>query len=355
MADEDDTGEKTEEPSQHKMEEFRAKGQVAISKELNAILALFVAIMVVILSSFYMYEVMSEFFEWAYNLNFKLIFADQEKFKGVLQYSVLVVLKSILPILVAMFVIAIVSNVVQVGFVFAPEILEWDPNRINPLNGIKRLFSTKTLFDTLKGVFKLVVVTFVTYLILKKEIVSFGGLIHVGFLESFLFGKAIFLKVVMMILIGLTIVAVADFAWEKYQYRQKLLMSKQEVKEEHKEREGNPEIKQRIRSIQREMSRRRMMAKVPEADAIISNPTHISVAIKYDPQAMVAPMVIAKGADFVALKIREIAKSHNIPIIENVPLARSLYQTVKIGEIIPRDLYKSVAQIIAFILKKKKK
>src|SRR5690606_1090678 len=146
-----------------------------------------------------------------------------------------------------------------------------------------------------------------------------------------------------------------DYAWEKYSYRKKLMMTRQELKEENKEQNGNPEIKQKIRAIQRQMASKRMMSEIPNADVIITNPTHISIVVKYDAVTMIAPQVIGKGSDHLALKIREIAKKHDIPIVENVPLARALYKTVKEGEGVPRTMYKAVAEILAFVYKLKKK
>jgi flagellar biosynthetic protein FlhB len=162
------------------------------------------------------------------------------------------------------------------------------------------------------------------------------------------------LKLAMSIMLGLAIVAAADFAWEKHAYKEKLKMTKQQVKQEHKEQEGSPEIKNKIRQIQREMANKRMIADVPLADVIITNPTHISIVVRYDGDTMVAPEIIGKGQDHLAMKIREIAKAHNIPIVENVPLARALYKTVKVGEGVPRSLYKAVAEILAFVYKIKK-
>jgi flagellar biosynthetic protein FlhB len=157
------------------------------------------------------------------------------------------------------------------------------------------------------------------------------------------------------ILLGLGIIALADFAWEKWSYRKKMMMTKQEAKEEAKEKDGNPEIRNRIRQIQRQMAQKRMMNDVKKADVIVTNPTHISVALKYDGESMVAPSVMAKGADHLALRIREIAKENDIPIVENIMLARTLYKTVKVGHGVPRTLYKAVAEILAFVYKLRRK
>ena len=162
------------------------------------------------------------------------------------------------------------------------------------------------------------------------------------------------LKVVFSLIGGGTIVAAIDFSYQKISYRKKLMMTKEEVKKEHKEREGSPEIKQRIRSIQKELAQKRMMDDIPKADVIITNPTHLSIALKFNRETMIAPTLVAKGADNLAMKIRQVAKEHEIPMVENVPLARGLYKTVKIGRTIPQTFYKAVAEVLAFVYRMKK-
>ena len=168
-------------------------------------------------------------------------------------------------------------------------------------------------------------------------------------------GKYLMVKLGFSILLGLGVIALMDFAWEKWSYHKKMMMTKQEAKQEAKEKDGNPEIKNRIRTIQRQMAQKRMMNDVKKADVIVTNPTHISVALKYDGNEMVAPSVLAKGADHLALRIREIAKENDIPIVENIMLARTLYKTVKVGHGVPRTLYKAVAEILAFVYKLRRK
>ena len=154
---------------------------------------------------------------------------------------------------------------------------------------------------------------------------------------------------------SLLILSIFDFGYQKYSYLQRLKQTKEQLKRETKEKEGNPEIKQRIKTIQREAAQKRMMAAIPEADVIVTNPTHLSIALKYDGETMVSPTVIGKGADHLALKIREIAKEHKVPIVENIPLARTLYKTVKVEEPVPRSLYKAVAEVLAFVYKMKRR
>jgi len=173
--------------------------------------------------------------------------------------------------------------------------------------------------------------------------------------NSFLIGKEMLIKLSLLIVAALFVIALGDFAYQKMSYQKKLRQTKEEAKKELKEREGNPEIKQRIKAIQREMSHKRMMSDVPKADVIVTNPTHISIALQYDAENMISPIVLAKGADHVAFKIREVAKENNIPLVENVTLARSIFKTVKIGDAVPRSLYKAVAEVLAFVYKLKNK
>ena len=190
---------------------------------------------------------------------------------------------------------------------------------------------------------------------MKNNIGSFLGFLHADAAQSLSFGKYLMVKLGFSVLLGLGVIALMDFGWEKWSYRKKMMMTNQEAKQESKEKDGNPEIKNRIRTIQRQMAQKRMMNDVKKADVIVTNPTHISVALRYDGDAMVAPSVLAKGADHLALRIREIAKENDIPIVENIMLARTLYKTVKVGHGVPRTLYKAVAEILAFVYKLRRK
>lgn len=350
----EDSGEKTEEPSQHRIDEARKKGDVAASKELNSVLILSGAFSVLVLSSIYTFEVLSEYISWLYGLEVTKAYG-QELGARIFKETFFTVGKCIAPVFATSFVLGFLSQVMQVGILYAPEALQLKFDRINPQNGIKRIFSKKAVVEVIKGIFKFSVVLAVTYFIINQNITSFVGFLHTDAAESFSYGKMFALKLALSILVGLAIVALADFAWEKYSYRDKLRMTKQQVKEETKEKDGNPEIKQKIRAIQREMAQKRMINDVKIADVVITNPTHISIVVKYDSLTMIAPQVIGKGQDHLAMKIREIAKENDIPIVENVPLARALYKTVKVGEGVPKSLYKAVAVILAFVYKQKAK
>ncbi len=350
----DDSGEKTEEPSQHRIDEARKKGDVAASKELSSVLILTGTFSVLILSSIYIFELLTEYMEWLYSLEIKKAYTE-EMGQRILKETLFMGAKAVAPVFITSACLGILSQIMQVGILFSPEVLELKLDRINPLSGLKRIFSKKAIVEVIKGLFKFSIVLVVTYMILNENLSSFTGFLHTDAAQAIGYGKLFAFKLAAAIFIGLAIVAVGDFAWEKYAYKQKLRMSKQQVKEELKQKEGNPEVKQKIRAIQREMSQKRMISDIPKADVIVTNPTHISIVIRYDNETMIAPQVIGKGQDHLALRIREIAKEHDIPIVENVPLARAIYKTVKVGEGVPRTLYKAVAEILAFVYKLKKK
>jgi flagellar biosynthetic protein FlhB len=355
VADEGDSGqEKTEDPSAHRIDEFRKRGEVASSKELTSVLVLAASLLTLGLSMIYVYEVLSVFIEWLYTLDVATAYTEKSM-NTIVHRLITVALKCVGPIFLVTLCVGVFGNVAQVGFLFSPDVLEWKPDRINPLQGVKRLFSMKSVVEAIKGVFKFTFILSIVYYFLKDKMKSFGGFFHLEFFQAFIYGKDFLIKLGFAIVLGLVIIAIADFAYQKMSYKKKLMMTKEEAKKESKQQDGNPEIKQRIRAVQREMSQKRIMSEVPTADVIVTNPTHISVAIKYDPETMISPEVVAKGADVLALKIREIAKENNVPIVENVPLARGLYKTVKEGQGVPRNLYKAVAEVLAFVYKLKRK
>lgn len=353
MADENDD-EKTEEPSQYKIDESRKKGDVASSKELSSVLLLSGSFLTLVLCSLFIYEQFTEYIDWLYRQDFKTVYSV-EKFSDILKQTIWTLVKCVAPSFGASICLGVMSQFVQIGFLYSPEILNADIERINPIKGFGKLFSKKAIVEAIKGFFKFTVVIVITYWVMRDNIGTFLGFLHSEAGESLLFGRYLMVKLGFSILLGLAIVALGDFAWEKWSYRQKMMMTKQQAKEEAKEKDGNPEVKQKIRQIQRQMAQKRMLNDVKSADVIVTNPTHISVALKYDGQTMVAPAVMAKGADHLALRIREIAKENDIPIVENIMLARTLYKTVKVGHGVPRTLYKAVAEILSFVYKLKRK
>ena len=353
MAEENDD-EKTEEPSQYRIEESRKKGDVASSKELSSVLLLSGSLLTFIVCSAYVYEVFTEYLDWLYRQDFQHIYT-KEKFADIITQTAWMMVKAVAPSFAASICIGFISQFIQIGFLYSPEILTADIERINPIKGFGRLFSKKAIVETVKGVFKFLVIIIITYIIIRDNMGSFLGFLHSDVGQGMAFGKYLMVKLGFSILLGLGVIALMDFAWEKWSYRKKMMMTKQEAKQEAKEHDGNPEVKNRIRAIQRQMAQKRMMNDVKKADVIVTNPTHISVALKYDGETMVAPSVVAKGADHLALRIREIAKENEIPVVENIMLARTLYKTVKVGHGVPRNLYKAVAEILAFVYKLKRK
>ncbi len=349
-----DSGEKTEQPSQARIDEYRKKGEVASSKELSSVLTLCASLLTLLLSAVYMIEVLSEFIEWLYGLNMAEAYTEKA-LKTILTKTMFTAFKCVLPVMISAFCIGILVYVAQIGFLFSPNVLKVDFKKVNPIKGAQKFMSIKPFIEALKGVFKFAVILSITYVVFSGHLKTFAGFLHVDSAQAFLYGKSLLAELSFSILMGLLVVALADFAWVRYSYNKKLKMTKQEVKKEMKEKEGNPEVKQRIRTIQREMAQRRMLDDVRDADVIITNPTHISIAIKYDMEKMLAPEVLGKGADHLAMRMREIAKEHNIPMVENVPLARTIYKTVESGTAVPRTLYKAVAEILAFVYKLKKK
>ena len=356
MAEESDSqaGEKTEDPSSYRLEEFRKRGEVASSKELTSAIVLGSCFFVLSLSLIYLYEVFGEYLIYMINLDFSQVY-QKKVLADVLKKSVFVLAKAFAPIGISSVLIGVLATVSQIGFLYAPDVLTIKLDRINPINGVKRLFTLRSVVEAAKGFLKFLFIVSIAYSLLRDDFKSFSGFIHLDALNSFLYAKDLIIKLALYIIGGLFIVSLFDLGYQKYSYHQRLKQTKEEAKKEAKEKDGNPEIKQRIKNIQREMANKRMMADVPKADVIVTNPTHLSIALRYSAKDMISPEVIAKGADNVALKIREIAKENNIPLVENVPLARTLYKTVKVNEAVPRSLYKAVAEVIAFVYRMKKK
>ena len=356
MAEENDSqaGEKTEDPSSYRLEEFRKRGEVASSKELTSAIVLGGCFFALSLSLIYLYQIFGEYLIYMINLDYTQVY--QNKALGdVLKKSLMLLFKAFAPIGISSVLIGVIATVSQIGFLYAPDVLTIKLERVNPINGIKRLFTMRSIVEAAKGFLKFLFIVSIAFALLKDDFKSFSGFIHLDALNSFLYAKDLIVKLALYIIGGLLIVSLFDFGYQKYSYHQRLKQTKEEAKKEAKEKDGNPEVKQRIKNIQREMANKRMISDVPKADVIVANPTHISIALKYAADEMVSPEVVAKGADNLALKIREVAKENNIPLVENVPLARTLYKTVKVNEAVPRSLYKAVAEVLAFVYRIKKK
>jgi len=253
------------------------------------------------------------------------------------------------PLMITALIAGVLVNVVQTGLIFTRKALAPKLSRLNPLSGLRRMFSKHTLVNLIKAIGKVLIIGFGIYDVLKSNVRYVPSLMTFSLAESLTFVIDLSLSLAFRVSIYMIILAAADYFWQWWEYEKNLRMTKQEVKYEYKLLEGHPETKGRIRRKQREMAMRRMMQAVPTADVVVTNPTHYAVALKYDSSRHNAPIVIAKGKDYVALRIKEIAKEHRVEIVENKSLAQALYISTDIGEEIPEDLYKAVAEILAVV------
>jgi len=347
--------EKTEVPTEKKRRESREEGQVAFSKELSSaallagIVLTLVATSPIILDA--MRQLMSQIFRdlaQRKELSIDIIFTLSGEILSI-------ILPAFAPFAAVIIFAGIFASVLQVGVLITFKAIAPKFNKISPLTGLKRLFSSQSLADFLKSMAKLIIVGFVGYLTYIDKITELNGL-SVSTPESILiYNFTVVAEVAGKIVLALVAIAIFDYFYQRWHHEQQLMMTKQEVKDETKQTEGDPQLKARIRQIQREMSNARMMQEVPKADAVIVNPTHFSVAILYDRDVMTAPEVIAKGADHLALRMRTVARENNVPILERPELARDLYANVEIGDDIPERFYKAIAEILAFVYRLRKR
>lgn len=354
MSDDQDDAQKTEDPTPKKIEESRKKGQVALSREVNSWIMLFAGTLIVSGLAPYIFSNMTELLR-AY-LERVHVFPT-----GVGGFSIYMgegMIESIKiwawPILLLMLA-AFFGPFLQIGPLFAPEAIKPDISKISPLKGFKRLFSVRSLMEFAKGIFKIGIVSAVSVVILYPYFDNFEHMIGLPMAALLFELQTLVVRLMMGVLIVMVVVAVADLVFQRAENSKKLRMTKQEVKDEYKQTEGDPHVKAKLRQLRAERARQRMMQAVPSADVVITNPTHYSIALKYDPQSMDAPLCVAKGIDDVALRIREIAKEHDIELYENRPLARTLFDTVEIDETIPAEHYKAVAEVISYVFKLKGK
>lgn len=351
MADTDD--ERTEEPTQQRREDFRKRGQVAQTKELaSAFMLLVVAGTFWMLGRFFLQQLF-EVFTVTFGDSVVRGVHDGEWLEAggfALQKMFLLVL----PLSGLFWLVGAACTLLQVGFVVNEEALQFKFDRLDPVQGLKKLFSVKSFVEGAKSVAKVTLIGTVAYFIIESELEVLPRLVTYSVEQMINFLGLISLKLFVAVGFMMFVLAGVDFFFQKWDLEKQMRMTKQEIKEEQKSREGDPMIKARIKRVQREMAKKRMMEDVPKADVIITNPTHIAIALKYD-DTMVAPKVIAKGADLIAQKIREVAKEHRVPIIENKPLARAMFKTISIGSYIPRELYAAVAEVLSFVYKLKQR
>lgn len=342
--------EKTEPATPKRRDEARRKGQVARSQELNSAIVLMTALLGIYAMGNLLFgdlaALMVQTLERSHT--FDLTEAGfHTQMLGWARYF----FGAIGPIGLVIGVAALAVSLGQVGFVINEEALNLKFQRLDPFAGAKRIVSKRSLFELAKNIVKVAVIGYVSYRTIAPEMQRITLLADADVGSTFRYiGYAVF-KVGMYTALALLVLAIIDYVYQRWEFNQSIRMTKQEVKEEHKQTEGDPQVRMRIRSLQREAARRRMMDEVPQADVVITNPTHFAVALKYDMESMMAPMVVAKGQNLIAEKIKQVAREAGIPTVENKPLAQALFRAVDVGQAIPEDLYKAVAEILAYVFR----
>lgn len=350
----EDKHSKTEQATPKRLSDSKKKGQTAKSADFNSAVSFLVFALLLGALGRYLFTNSMDMMKLSLQAGFgKMLSAGVAG--GILLNSVESILMIFLPFGLLAMVLALATNLIQVGFVFTAEPLKPDFKRLNPIEGFKNIFSSKSMFNLVKNMIKLAVVSLVTYNGLKKVIVKIinSGQIGIENLFGFFIGIVSTLSVniaALMIVIG-----IIDFIFQKRDFKKKLMMTKQEVKEEYKQMEGDPKIKAARQQRQRQLSMSRTMQDVEEATVIITNPTHIAIALRYRQGEDQAPVVMAKGLDYMALKIKEKAKEKGIPVIENKPLARAMYRNVEAGSFVPVELYQAIAEVLAMVYQMEKK
>ncbi|PLS01468.1 flagellar biosynthesis protein FlhB [Neobacillus cucumis] len=346
--------EKTEKATPQKRREARKKGQVAKSPEVSSSLMLLSFFLFLLFYGSYFGTNILVLFQDLFSSYLLLDLTESSTHKLFVDITILTE-KIVLPILALLFVMGLLANYFQIGFLFTTENLKFDFKKINPVEGAKRILSMRSIVDLLKNVLKMVLISWTAYVLLKKEIAAFLHLSQLGITQMIEYLFTVIVKIGVSASAVYVVLGAADFLYQKYDHEKKLKMSLKEVKDEHKKSEGDPLVKGKIKEMQRAMSLNRMMSDVPKADVVITNPTHYAIAIVYDANDSKAPVVIAKGVDFMAQKIKEIAREHDIILSENKPLARALYANVEVGQEIPEELFKAVAEILAYVYRLKGK
>jgi flagellar biosynthetic protein FlhB len=346
--------ERTEEATAQRREDFRRRGHVAQTRELASVLLLLgFACCIWMMGQFFLGHI----FE-AYRMAYAAISPGTMNKDAIVPLMGQIGIHALLvlgPIFLLAFIVAAGSSLLQIGFLFSEEAMTPNLEKINPIEGLKRLFSLKSLLEGMKSMIKLTVIAYTAYYILSSSQDTLPRLMFLAPGQIFQYLASEIFRLILGMGGVLISIAIMDYFLQRYQLEEQMKMTKQEIRDEVKTREGDPLIKARIRKIQKEVAQRRMMADVPKADVVITNPTHLACALKYSPEKFAAPILIAKGQDLVAQRIRELAKENGIPIVENKPLARTIFKTLEVGQVIPRELFAAVAEVLAYVFKLKKK
>jgi len=350
--DDQDQSQKTEDPSAKRMRDARGKGDVAVSREVQnwfvlVAITLFLAFMAPGVARD-VRETLTRFLAAPHD-----IILDRYSLPDLMGSTLLRIGAAIAAPVLLFMVVGVGAGLIQNGLIFSPEKLKPNLSKISLFAGAKRLFSFRSVTELAKSMLKLALVVGIAYMAVSGALPTFELLPVIGIEPAMKFVYALAVRITAYVAGLLTVIALFDLAYQRYQHTKKLRMTKQEVKEEFKQTEGDPLIKQRIASIRNERARQRMIQAVPKADVVITNPTHFAAALKYEPETMRAPMLVAKGADHLAFRIREVAKNNDVPIVENPPLARALFEGVDIDQEVKPEHYQAVAEIIAYVMRLK--
>ncbi|PQP06549.1 flagellar biosynthesis protein FlhB [Pseudomonas frederiksbergensis] len=348
MAESESGQDKTEDPTEKRKKDSREKGEIARSKELNTLAVMLAGAGALLIFGGALAQDLMELMRINFTLSREVIL-DQRNMGIFLLHSGQIALLAIQPVMITLLLAALIGPISLGGWLFAAGSMAPKFSRMNPGAGLKRMFSAKALVELLKALAKFFIVLFVALAVLSSDIDDLLRIAHEPLDMAIIHSLQVVGWSTLWMACGLIIIAAVDVPVQLWESHKKLLMTKQEIRDEHKDQEGRPEVKQRIRQLQREMSQRRMMAAIPDADVVITNPTHYAVALKYDPEKGGAPMLIAKGSDFLALKIREIAVANEVLLLESPALARSIYYSTELDQEIPGGLYLAVAQVLAYV------
>jgi len=354
MAEENKDQEKTEQATPKRKEQAREKGQVAKSRELASVAVLGACLLYFYFGASSMISQLMDLMKMYLRKSGQtsLTIDNIQPFLFDFAFQVFIVM---IPFLLIAMVAGYVVNILQVGFLFSSESITPKFSKIDPLKGFQRLFSLQSLVELFKNILKMAIVGIVAYLTVKSESGMIVPLMNSNVQDIFIYIGKISFKILYSTCWVLVILAILDYAYQRWEHEKSIKMSKQEIKEESKQTDGDPLIKGRIKRLQREIARKRMMAAVPKADVVITNPTHFAVAIRYESEVMNAPIVVAKGADFLAEKIKDIARNNEVPVVENKAVAQVLYKMVAVDQAVPENLYKAIAEILAYVYSLKQK
>ena len=342
--------ERTEKPTAKKLSKAREEGQVAKSQEISTAFILFGALGVFLFVGPWMFWALSDFMHGIFQnlgtLHIKGISARAFLFEVLQQVGLI-----IMPLLLVLMILGVAANLLQVGVLFTLKPFTPKLSKFNPITGMKKFVSLKSLVELFKSLFKVSFIGGISWLVLRGELDAIPSLMEMSVGQILTYMGIVSLKMFFYVGLGMLVLAAIDFSYQRWQHTKDLMMSKQEVKDEARQSEGDPQVKSKIRQAQREMAMMRMMESVPDADVVITNPTTLAIAVKYDAKEMVAPQIVAKGAKLIAEKIKDVARENDVAIVENKPLAQTLFKSTEIGDFIPANLYKAVAEVLAYVYK----